>query len=130
MSYLCEVAADTRSAAVMKFEIATYPEMSSRPCSFCLSLQEGSVFADFDLDESGTVFLRRISFDGYGCCSLGDTVRTMNADDSRLLKDAVARGDFESTGVDDVLLRCFKENQDLIWGDALEEHGLCELPTE
>lgn len=109
---------------VMKVKIATHPVMDSRPCNFCLCLQGGSVFADFDLDASGNVFLRGISFDGYGYCGPGDTVRTMNAEDSRLLKDAVARGALEATGVDDVLLRYLQANKDLIWSDALEAHGL------
>ena len=108
----------------MKIAVTTHPVMDTRPCSFCLCLQEGSVFADFDLDTSGNVFLRRISYDGYGCCTLKDFVGKMTAADSRMLKDAVARDDFEATGVDDVLLRYFQENKDLLWSDALEEHGL------
>jgi hypothetical protein len=49
---------------------------------FCLSLQEDSVFADFDVGDDGRVVLLRISFDGYGCCS-GDFT-TMNHEDSEL----------------------------------------------
>ena len=108
----------------MKIAVTTHPVMHTRPCSFCLCLQEGSVFADFDLDASGNVLLRRISFDRYGCCQPEDSISTMSASDSRVLKDAVARGNFEDSGVDDVLLRYFQENKDLIWRDALEEHGL------
>src|SRR5579871_6352723 len=35
----------------MSITVQLYPVMPSRPCSFCLSLQGGSVFADFDKDD-------------------------------------------------------------------------------
>ena len=107
----------------MRIAIQVYPVMPTRPCSFCLSLQGDSVFADFDTDDSGTVSLRRISFDGFGCCHVERPTR-MNSCDSRLLLDAVARGELESTQVEEVLRRYFRESKDVIWSDALAEHDL------
>ena len=107
----------------MSIAVQTYPVMSARPCSFCLSLQGGSVFADFDMDDTGTVSLRRISFDGYGCCHVESAPR-MTSGDSRLLLDAIARGELEGVQVEDVLRRYFRESKDVIWGDALAEHDL------
>jgi hypothetical protein len=107
----------------MSIAVETYPVMPTRPCSFCLSLQGGSVFADFDTDAADIVSLRRISFDGYGCCHVESTTR-MSLGDSRLLLDAVARGELESVPVEDVLRRFFRESKDVIWSDALAEHDL------
>jgi len=107
----------------MSISIQTYPVMRARPCSFCLCLQGGSVFADFDLDDTGTVILRRISFDGYGCCHATSVTR-MASGDSRLLLDAVARGELQGVQVEEILRRYFQENKDVIWSDALVEHGL------
>ena len=108
----------------MSIAIDTFPPMPSRPCSFCLSLQGGSVFADFDTDASGIVSLRRISFDGYGCCEAGEFVRRMNSGNSRVLLDAIARGKPGTIEVEETLRRYFGENQDVIWSDALLEHRL------
>ena len=108
----------------MSISVETFPVMPSRPCSFCLSLQGGSVFADFDTDDAGLISLRRISFDGFGCCRIEAPITKMSSGDSRLLLDSVSRGDVGSAQVEDALRRYFSANTDLIWGDALAEHDL------
>src|SRR6056297_3045905 len=97
-------------------EIATYtwPDQS-RPCSFCLCLQDGCVFADFDADSQGLVRLRRISFDGYGCCKTDVTATTMTGDDSLLLTDCIAAGDVNNDQVRDILFRYFDINKNAMW---------------
>ena len=107
----------------MSIAVQTYPVIPTRPCSFCLCLQGGSVFADFEMDDADTIALRRISFDGYGCCEVESTTR-MSSGDSRLLLDAIARGELESVQVEEVLRRYFRESKDVIWSDALAEHDL------
>jgi len=96
--------------------------MDSRPCRFCLSLQDDSVFADFDVDEEGHAFLRRISFDGYGCCS-GDFKKMAHAD-SRVLIESVERGSVQDPKIEVVLRTYFEENAGVIWEDALASHEL------
>ena len=108
----------------MSIAIETYPVEPTRPCSFCLCLQGGSVFADFDTDDAGIISLRRISFDGYGCCRVEAPITKMSSGDSRLLLDAITRGELESVQVEEVLRRYFRENKDVIWSDALAEHDL------
>ncbi len=88
-----------------------------------MALQDDSVFADFDIDEEGRVVLVRISFDGFGCCPTG-TARPMNTDVSasfikQIEEDNVSNREFAS-----ILENYFKENEDAIWKDALEEHQL------
>jgi hypothetical protein len=108
----------------MSIAIETYPMMPTRPCSFCLCLQGGSVFADFNTDDSGIVSLRRISFDGFGCCEPKESTTKMNAEASRSLLNSIASGDFEALQVEDILRKYFRENADVIWSDALTEHEL------
>jgi hypothetical protein len=106
----------------MPISIEVYPPMDSRPCRFCLSLQEGSVFADFDIDDEERVFLQRISFDGYGCCD--GEFRKMSLEDSRILIEAVERGAVADPKIEVVLRTYFEENADVIWSDALADHEL------
>ncbi len=107
----------------MSINVDTYPVMPTRPCSFCLCLQGGCVFADFDIDSSGLVSLRRISFDGYGCCD-ATAASKMSPADSRVLLDALARGALQSEAIANVLTSFFRQRQNVIWSDALNDHGL------
>ncbi len=87
-------------------------------------MQGGSVFADFDTDSEGIVSLRRISFDGYGCCEAGESITRMSSSDSRFLLDAIARGELGSVQFEETLRRYFRRNKDAIGSDALIEHDL------
>ena len=106
----------------MAYLVRVFPQVESRPCRFCLSLQEDSVFADFDVDEEGHAFLRRISFDGYGCCS--GEFKKMALADSRVLIESVGRGAVQDPKIEVVLRTYFEENADVIWEDALANHEL------
>lgn len=103
----------------MAISIKNYP--SFRECTFCLCLQEGSIFADFDIDDAGVVVLRRISFDGYGCCE--DAFTKMNGKHSRTLVDAVQLGSVSRPEIHELLTNYFEENSERIWIDALADHG-------
>jgi hypothetical protein len=107
----------------MSIAVQTYPVMPTRPCSFCLCFQGGSVFADFDKDDAGIVSLRRISFDGYGCCE-PESITRMSSADSRLLLDAITRGELETNQVEEVFRRYFRASKDVIWSDALARNDL------
>lgn len=105
-------------------DIEFYPPMlPSRPCRFCLSLQGGSVFADFDVAPDGRVFAVRVSFDGYGCCRAPSDVGRMNARDSDALLAMMKKGSIEAPAAQ-ALRTYFQENREAFWSDALEEHGL------
>ena len=98
--------------------------MPTRPCRFCLGLQDDSVFADFDVDDEGRVRLLRISFDGYGCCSAAGGFKKMSPEDSRLFVGAVDRGDVGDRKIEAALRTYFRENSEAIWSDALTDHEL------
>ena len=82
------------------------------------------MFADFDTDDADRISLRRISFDGFGCCRIEAPIAKMSSEDSRLLLDSISRGDVGSEQVGDALRRYFSANTDVIWADALAEHDL------
>ena len=108
----------------MPISARVVPVMATRPCRFCLSLQDSSVFADFDVDDVGHAFLRRISFDGFGCCDGSGAFRKMRKDDSHVLIEAVESGAVETPSVETALRTYFRENLDVIWRDALACHEL------
>jgi hypothetical protein len=87
-------------------------------------MQDGSVFADFDIDEDGRIFLSRISFDGYGCCESAANVRPMSVINSKLFINSIESGDISSEKLFNIISGYFRENSDVIWKDALEEHNL------
>ena len=95
-----------------------------RQSRYCLGLQDGSVFADFDLDDQGCAFLLRISFDGYGCCRTAGKASTMSSEVSERLVHLIEADDVASGELAAILSTYFQENSDVIWKDALEEHDL------
>jgi hypothetical protein len=102
----------------------------SRPCNFslCLEAQGGSVaFADFDIDPNGSVFLVRISFDGYGCCQTGTNITRMPLNESGILVEAVNADDVDRKDIRDILSWYFQQNDNVIWRDALEEFELVKV---
>src|SRR5687767_5342011 len=106
----------------MTMSLRVSPPMPTRPCRFSLGLQDDTVFADFDVGDDGRVFLRRISFDGYGCCSAPETIRRMSVDHSRVLLDAVDRHALDDSRIEAMLRNYFSETADVLWSDALSTH--------
>jgi hypothetical protein len=106
--------------------IRAFPVMSTRPCKLCLSLQDGSVFADFDADDQGHLYLVRISFDGYGCCypDWGDVAVKLQIEDSRKLAAHTAEGVLDDPKLAGILRSYFAACGEAIWFDALRDHEL------
>ena len=98
---------------------------NTRPCRVALSLNLGSVFADFDVDATtGNVFLVRISFDGYGCCEAPTEIGRMTEEDSMALLEMAERSAIDAAALEPILRRYFRANERLLWSDALREHDL------
>ena len=111
----------------MSIEVSIHRwQTDTRPCDFSLYLEtvRGAVFADFDSHGGTCVTLRRVSFDGYGCCRTENGCSKMNSDDSIVLVEAIREDDVNNDIVRGILLRYFAENSDTIWRDALEDHQL------
>jgi hypothetical protein len=109
----------------MAMEISKYVwTTGTRPCSFCLCLQGGSVFADFKIDSDGKVYLVRISFDGYGCCATDGGVTRLPLDESKTLVKLIDDADINRNEIREILYCYFDQNKKVIWRDALEEYEL------
>jgi hypothetical protein len=107
--------------------IQTYPPMlPTRPCDFCLALQDDSVFADFKLDEHGRAHLVRISYDGYGCChpEFNADRGYMCREDTKQLLDLIESDKVQHPDAARILSTFFSQHQDDIWADALRDHEL------
>jgi hypothetical protein len=110
----------------MEINIRSLKPMPNRPCRYCLALQDDSVFADFDVDQNGSLYLVRISFDGYGCCTPDSKVeigRIEVAISERLIFQIEA-SNFERAEASKILSEYFYENKHLLWEEALFEHRL------
>ena len=99
-------------------------ESNTRPCRFCLCLQGGAVFADFDTTATDHVYLRRISFDGFGCCDTDQTSSKMDRSESEALLESVRNNLSNHEEIQEILYRYFATNKSAIWYDALREHEL------
>ena len=100
--------------------------MPTRPCVFCLALQDDSVFADFDLDENERAYLVRISFDGYGCCypSWENEPIKIEGDVSQKILKGIDENNVSTEEVAQILSSYFVSCGEAIWTDALQTHNL------
>lgn len=104
------------------FFITSMPK--SRPADYFLGYLDGCVFLDFINYDNNRICLKRISFDGYGCCELGDEATPLNADDSQnfitLFKESLKDQNLLLT----IVKKSIELNRQGIWADALEEYEL------
>lgn len=96
----------------------------SRPADYCLGYDEGSVYLDFDKTEDGRVYLRRISFDRYGCCELTTVITSMSDEDSFEFIKIVGNNISNQYRLMQIVQRTISNNSKYIWLDALEEYQL------
>ncbi|MCX5746723.1 MAG: hypothetical protein NT062_29975 [Proteobacteria bacterium] len=81
------------------------------------------MFADFEVDPDGRVFVVRVSFDGYGCCHAPADVGRMSVRDSEVLLAMVSEGAIHAAAAP-ALRAYFQEHRDAFWSDALAHHDL------
>ena len=104
------------------FFITAMPD--TRQADYFLGCLEGSVFMDFDNYEDERIRLKRISFDGYGCCNLGDQAIPMNEVDSHAFKEITEAQLSDQSRLTTIVKKTISSNRKLIWEDALNEYGL------
>ena len=84
------------------------------------------MFIDFNKLESGQISIIRISFDGYGCCSLNEKAKTLNTKDSELFIDQMNIEPIDQNTITELVKKAIRINQEQIWTDALEKYELIE----
>ena len=102
----------------------TMPE--SRKADFYLGCLDSSVFMDFNLSEGNRIYLRRISFDGYGCCNIVDVIYASKELSNKFLKE-INEIKLNQAELAKIVKELIKLNEKSIWEDALEEYGLIEV---
>jgi hypothetical protein len=98
----------------------------SRKADFYLGCLNGSVFLDFNQSRENLISLRRISFDGYGCCNLEPTTNHLNHKSSRKFIELVSKDNLNQEELTILVKEIITLNMDNIWVDALEEYGLID----
>jgi hypothetical protein len=106
----------------LEFFITAMPK--SRSADYCLGYLGGSIFMDFDNYEDKRIRLKRISFDGYGCCDLKDQAIAMDEIDSRAFKEIIEAQLSDQPQLTAIVKKTLLSNINLIWEDALNEYGL------
>ena len=97
---------------------------TTRKADIYLGCLDGSVFIDFNITNDNLISLVRISFDGYGCCTLGDTARSLNVMDSQEFLNELEEDILNQETIGRFVKKILQMNKGLIWEDALEEYGL------
>lgn len=108
----------------MLVELHFWPP-GTRESDFAFCIGDSAIFADFKVDDEGLVFLVRISFDGFGCCTLdAKSVTRMTRSESEAICNMATARSVDVARAEPILRRHFAENQAIIWADALKEHDL------
>ena len=96
----------------------------TRKADFYLGCFEGSVFLDFTISTENRICLRRISFDGYGCCNLDGTTESLNVRDSKVFLTEMVEEELNQETIRELVKKIIRMNKDQIWNDALQDYGL------
>jgi hypothetical protein len=104
------------------FFITSMPE--SRPADYHLGYLDGCVFLDFNNFDNDRICLKRISFDGYGCCELSAQVIPLDKGDSQIFKTLFKENLNDQSLLLTIVKKSIALNKQEIWKDALEEFEL------
>ncbi len=97
---------------------------SSRKADYYLRMVTyGTVCMDFN-DYNGKIILKRISFDGYGCCTPKNQLTPFNEEDSALFKSILAAPELDLKELSRIIRKNIGANSESLWEDALKEYGL------
>ena len=104
------------------FEWTSMPD--TRRADYHLSYALGSVFLDFDV-VSDSVWLVRISFDGYGCCDVSsDPITPLSRADAEEFLELFDTGIIDQEKMKQIIRKTLQENKKYLWNDALTEYNL------
>jgi len=94
----------------------------SRKADYYLGCLEGSVFLDFNYTNENLIYLRRISFDGYGCCNIDNNAICLDCKLSNDFLEEFTNDNLNQKIIAKIVLELISLNKDNIWIDALEEY--------
>ena len=106
----------------LHFELANMPP--SRTADYQFSCLGGCVFVDFNQGKDQRIYLKRTSFDGFGCCNLEDPVRALHRQDSELFLYIANQRPLHQKALTLLTRMSIGLNKDQIWSDAIEQYNL------
>lgn len=105
----------------IKTEQITQTELGKAACC-----DDGCVFLDFSYTTDKRINLCRISFDGYGCCNIGNNTKYLDDQLSKEFIVEIGKDNLDQEKITKVVLELIRLNKDNIWTDALEEYKLID----
>lgn len=96
----------------------------SRAADYYLGCCDSSVFIDFNNYDPERIYLVRISFDGYGCCDLGELARPLDIAESKAFKEMMNAQALDQDRMVEIVRKAIRINQELVWEDAIDKYGL------
>ena len=96
----------------------------TRPADFYLGCLDSCIYLDFEKDENNCIFLKRISFDGFGCCELTNSPTSLNIKESEQFISIFKKDELDQDLLTMLVQKCISLNQDLIWQDAIDKYNL------
>jgi|JI9StandDraft_2_1071091.scaffolds.fasta_scaffold271813_1 hypothetical protein len=100
----------------------TMPE--SRKADFHLGCLDSCIFMDFNYTSDRLISLKRISFDGYGCCVLPDNANVLNSELSTNFTDELNKDKIDQDTLTPIILKLIAINKEYISKDALDEYNV------
>ena len=95
----------------------------SRQADFCLGCHEGAVFMDFSSASNQCLYLKSISFDGYGYCDHPLEAHQLSPRDSERFRLEMRKDSLDQKVVGELVHQLIQLNRRQIWSDALSEYG-------
>lgn len=96
---------------------------ASRPADYYLSCCGGSVYIDFVRTADGRIALCRMSFDGYGCCRLGDLAKPMDHEASQRWMHEMGAPTLNQAAMAVLVTEAIRCNREYLWDSALYQYG-------
>jgi hypothetical protein len=98
----------------------------TRLADYYLGFLDGCIFIDFNLSKDNRIYLKRISFDGFGCCNLNEKVTPLTKEESKLFIDTYKKDELCQEIMSKLIIGTIKINEEHIWQDALKKYSLVD----
>ena len=109
-----------------KFDFFKTSMPNTRKADFYLGCLDGSVFIDFNQTSDNLISLCRISFDGFGCCTITDTKNLLPPELSKKFIEEISKDELDQEKLTPIIKEAIKINKNQIWADALMQYNLTD----
>lgn len=98
----------------------------SRKADFYLGCLDGCVYLDFIITDDKRIKLCRISFDGYGCCNIGNKAKSLDYQLSKEFIEEIEKENLDQKNISKFVFKLIRLNEIYIWTDALVAYQLID----